>query len=443
MTMKLKIIIFSMAAIIMTACGSDDDPNDFTPVEAQIYAELPGVEETRSDISAFSSGDKIGITGIYNSSTVMNNANLCYQYTGSGSAWSASSDENKFWFLNTSTVSFSAYYPYSSSVSSSGTLSIDDSDDYLYATGSGSCSSSGKVTLGNFSHCLSKVNFNFVAGNGLTSSDLTSKSFTVSSLKRSGTFNTRTGAVTLGSTTSDLSLSIGTSCSASANVLPQTATLKLKITLNDATYTATIGSVTFKAGYEYTYNITINRIGLTVSSCSINNTWTSGASASYTASKQYRIGAITSASSVGIGYFAYTDGSFDSKDIAVLTDKKKNNCKGIVFITGDSRSDIYVVGLEGGESEYNSSFWNSENIPSIAQFQVIYNNLSTLNSSLKKVGGDELWTNTYWTNEQDSDPEYSYAMAYNLSTGGKVWIRWSNVYNYTYDIRYVYNCNSF
>jgi hypothetical protein len=287
------------------------------------------------------------------------------------------------------------------------------------------------------------VNFNFIAGDGFTTSDLTSKSFTVSGLKRSGTFNTRTGAITLGSTTSDLSLSTGTSRSVSAKALPQTATLTLKITLSNVTYTAIISSVIFKAGNEYTYNITVKKTGLTVSSCSINNTWTSGASDSYTASKQYRIGAITSASSVGIGYFAYTDGSFDSKDIAVLTDKKKNNCKGIVFITGDSRSDIYVVGLEGSESEYDSSFWKSENIPSRDQFKVIYKNLSTLNSSLKKVGGDELWKNTYWTNEKDSDPEYSYAIAFNLSTGNEVWIRWSNVYNDSYDIRYVYNCNSF
>lgn len=146
-------------------------------------------------------------------------------------------------------------------------------------------------------HKLSKINVNIAAGTGVALSSLKGASITLADVNLAGTANLTTGAVsTTGSTTSTLTFTTATadptgtfvsntstSCyTASAIIIPQTITSKdLTITLsNGSTYKYSL-SKAFAASTSYTFDITVNASGLSLTT-TISD-WTSGGTTTGTA----------------------------------------------------------------------------------------------------------------------------------------------------------------
>jgi hypothetical protein len=152
---------------------------------------------------------------------------------------------------------------------------------------------SGTVQL-TFKHCLSKININISAGDGITETDLQGATVTILNTTTGGTFNVQTGVVTAnGSQAAATPITAGTLevredtgvQGISAIIVPQTVSAgrqfisiryggdqqtpatELFYTLPQA------ASVDFAAGYSYTFNITAKKSGLTLDGSTITD-WT-------------------------------------------------------------------------------------------------------------------------------------------------------------------------
>jgi hypothetical protein len=154
---------------------------------------------------------------------------------------------------------------------------------------------SGTVQL-TFKHCLSKININISAGDGITETDLQGATVTILNTTTGGTFNVQTGVVTAnGAQAAATPITAGTLevredtgvQGISAIIIPQTFLagrrfISIKYGGDQQTpatelfYTLPHGqaaSVDFAAGYSYTFNITAKKSGLTLDGTTITD-WT-------------------------------------------------------------------------------------------------------------------------------------------------------------------------
>ena len=240
--------------LMLTACGNEDKTDNLLqePVEARVSASI-GSMATRAYDTTWENGDGIGITG-------GGYTDVRYEYYGS---WFVA-DAYAIYFHTTDDVNFTAYYPQGAETND---VTIDANTaqrkiDFLYGTGRGGVSTDGKVNF-SFSHRMSRLVLNFIAGDGVDLTDLSS--YTLSGLSMTGSFNTTTGIANATGAASDLTINVAGGTTSSSHILfPQEvseATLKVK--LEGQIYTATL---TFpkanavqglESGYSYIYNVTI------------------------------------------------------------------------------------------------------------------------------------------------------------------------------------------
>ena len=141
-------------------------------------------------------------------------------------------------------------------------------------------------------HKCSKININIAGGTGVALSSLVGASIKLADVNHAGSIDLRTGTVTEATppSTADLTFTTATAATgtfasdntkncytASAVIIPQTITAKdLTITLAGGTTTYKYSlTKTFDAGTAYTFDITVNAAGLTITT-SLSN-WTAGA----------------------------------------------------------------------------------------------------------------------------------------------------------------------
>ena len=151
-----------------------------------------------------------------------------------------------------------------------------------------------------FKHCLSKINLNILAGDGLTINDLNGAEVIIGGVNNSATFNVKTGEVTA-STEAEGSgiIELGRmtvdngAIAVSAIVIPQTigvGTDLFKIVVGPDTRTPTVyvytvqKAETFDTSAAYTYNITVKKSGISISSPTITD-WTDGGTANVDATQ--------------------------------------------------------------------------------------------------------------------------------------------------------------
>ncbi len=141
-----------------------------------------------------------------------------------------------------------------------------------------------------FKHLLTKVNINLTNGDGFSDSDLASAEVYILNTKTTTTFSVKNQSIGDASgSAQDIKVCTGTT--GSAIIVPQTLSantnfIKIKVGGGEYIYklTYTTGSSPFQASSVYTYNITVNKTGLEVSS---NITgWTSVGAVSGTATLQ-------------------------------------------------------------------------------------------------------------------------------------------------------------
>jgi hypothetical protein len=210
----------------------------------------------------------------------------------------------------------------------------------------------------------------------------------VSGLVKSGTFNTLTGkAASSGSTTTDITLSTGTSLTASTSAIPQVATITLKLSYSGSTYSVSLGSVTLTGGNEYCYNITVKKYEVLACSSSITS-WSNGASSTIASSKTY--GALRYPQNAGD--YMYSDGSYDLYT-TTLTSEKKSACTGVYIgeVNGVGRVITYV----GGYVYYYEIYEDYYKLGTVADCYFIYENITQINSSLENCGMNSVYNKNY------------------------------------------------
>ena len=277
--------------LMLTACSNEDMADNLLqePVEARVSASI-GSMATRAADTQWADGDAIGITGgIYTD----------IRYVYSNGSWTVDDASGPIFFQTPDKVNFTAYYPQGaagqqSTVPDEQTGFTPQSQiDFLYGTGTGGVSTGGKVDF-SFSHRMSRLVLNFIAGSDVDLADLSEytagsdvdladlSEYTLSGLSMTGSFDTATGEAKATGSASDLKMDATGITSSSLILFPQAVTeATLKVVLGGQNYTATL---TFpkanavqglESGYSYKYNVTIKKDGLTVSSATINN-WNDG-----------------------------------------------------------------------------------------------------------------------------------------------------------------------
>lgn len=273
--------------LMLTACSNEDMADNLLqePVEARVSASI-GSMATRAADTQWAAGDAIGITGGIYTDT---------RYVYSNGSWTVDDAAEPIFFQTPDDVNFTAYYPQGAetvdiTITAEQQSTVPDEQtgftpqsqiDFLYGTGTGGVRTGGKVDF-SFTHRMSRLVLNFIAGSDVDLADLSD--YTLSGLSMTGSFDTATGEAKATGTASDLTMDAAyiTSSSSSLILFPQAVTgATLKVVLGGQNYTATL---TFpkanavqglESGYSYKYNVTIKKDVLIVSKADINK-WGEG-----------------------------------------------------------------------------------------------------------------------------------------------------------------------
>lgn len=311
--MKTRNLLFAVAAIAMAACSNENE-TVMSPVALTVNADITDVNNTRVSGTSFSAGNTIGVSVKATEGST----------TGTNKKYTAETSDSKIvfnstdpiYFVDAKSVTFSAYYPYSETVTADApeitrnttgqTASDANQDDYdfLYDTADGSVANSG-ISM-TFSHMMSKLTLTFVAGKGVESDNDFFNKFTgtydVIGLIHNGKFNTSDGTTSFveGAVAEKITPAVPAqntdvtdkkeTKSSSIIIYPQPATsVKVALTYNSVNYVATLSipDGVFAAGNNYSYTVTLNQTGLTISSADITD-WAdkdkTGVSAEYDSS---------------------------------------------------------------------------------------------------------------------------------------------------------------
>jgi hypothetical protein len=292
--MKQKIAFMigacSMALAAMTSCSSDDMLNETTnnPSEAlNVIGSVEGLTTSRATDALWEAGDSIGLisTGIA--------SNAKYVTTNGDGVFSAADDGV---FLNDrSSHVFYAYYPYSKNVSSNNlTFNVCDSanvvaqkrNDIMVANGTASAS---YPTLQlQFKHAMARVIINVKTStdDGFEADDVFDSNCCamISSVYTSCSLDVTSSTVKACGTLSDLYLVAPTDNHENhvrqyvVYIAPQ-AGRKFNIIFyrgssKEQVYSVQLTSGSWVAGKSYTYNITVKREVLDLSSAATISDWT-------------------------------------------------------------------------------------------------------------------------------------------------------------------------
>ena len=276
--MKTRFFAFAALALTLAACNNDNENLNDGPVAAKFTADIYESVSTRvnQDGTDWTDGDCIGITGA---------GFINIPYVRESGQFVP--EDKTIYFNDTETKTFNAYYPYQSD---GGTVSVSTAADkqgsgidFLFASGATGDTHNPTVSFtdktdkggpdNSFHHCMSLIKFTFKAGDGLIFSETEPADYTLDGLKHEGTFDTATGTTAVTEAAeSPITMQLGGATTSQVIILPQgvNSSLELKVSFNGLDYTTTLPNPSkpkanmFSAGYAYTYNITLNNMGITV-----------------------------------------------------------------------------------------------------------------------------------------------------------------------------------
>ncbi len=303
-----KILSITAAALLFAACANDDElQGNNGPVAATITADISNSANTRATAveNTWTASDAIGVYATSNGITKADNKK--YVTADATGNFAAADDANTIYFLDTQDVTFSAYYPYSASLTDgklSWTMAEVEANkpgtaDILYTSGATASYASPNVkfdaTGHPFKHCMSLIEFVVNCGSGVSATANTLQSVTLKNIYTKGTFNTTTGATVADGNRDNYTHNFGVSLSADAAnrtfkvvMLPQSLQsnkMEIEVALKNGnvenTYKTTLTPSTdnqFKAGYKYTYTITVKNTSIIIENANIQawNTTTAG-----------------------------------------------------------------------------------------------------------------------------------------------------------------------
>ncbi|WP_195668987.1 fimbrillin family protein [Bacteroides intestinalis] len=304
--MKIKYLLAAAIVSGLAACSSDEPTNTGTEKDntALFTGSIEGAH-TRAYDQKWDPTDQIGITGTSGAKVY---TNLPYKYAGSGDE-TFTAAANKIYYQDGNEVQFTAYYPWSESLTAATTLTTIDTRkqadqkkfDFLYATATGSKGVSVSFT---FAHKMAKLVLTVKAGEDMTYSDVESAVCSLKNLLPEGTFDRTTGTATatdnpdaewtFANNSGDTDYNTPTVTKNEANksvaytliLFPQTfpstgGNLTFAATTGGNSYSAEIdlskvpnnGTNELKPGTQYNITINLNKTGLTVGTSTISQ-WT-------------------------------------------------------------------------------------------------------------------------------------------------------------------------
>lgn len=284
MKMKTRLFTFAALALALAACTNDNENLNDGPVAAVINAEISDAAATRASGTAWTGGDRIGVTDIGND-TRYGNVPFILKH-GKFEA-----EEKVIYIEDVKTHTFRAYYPYNAA---GGTLAAttdataqqnQPAIDFLFASGATGDKNSPVVSFtdktkdggadNSFHHRMSQITLTIEAGDGVDFSVIKPERYTLDGLKLTGTFNTADGIATAddGAQTGELTMELADGNLTSSVILfPQTAaSLPLTVNYRSQNYraTLTVPEGALKAGNNYTYTVKVRNRGIEVSQATI------------------------------------------------------------------------------------------------------------------------------------------------------------------------------
>lgn len=292
---KFKILYIAAAALLFAACANEEDGiGNSGPVAATVQADIVKNITRATTDDTWSKNDAIGVNVTSTGNTTGDNKK--YVTTNGDGTFEAADNNNIIYFKDNKETTFSAYYPYSESLTDGkmdwNMAAVEANQpckaDVLFASGATASKSSPTVNFTDaehrFKHCMSLVEFKIKPGQGVKYNNYKFDRFELKGIFTNGKFDTRTGSVETvgdrGSVWRDFDdVSFESEESFAYIMLPQSLEsnkmdIEIYLLLNDSEvkYTTPITPSTngqFEGGKKYTYNITVKNTGITIEKANI------------------------------------------------------------------------------------------------------------------------------------------------------------------------------
>lgn len=378
-------LAMAVAGVMLTACSKEEERGGERQTAATFTA---GIEpHTKAYDATWEKNDQIGITAYEGNGLVEDYQNIKCSFEGDGGSSVDWLPAQTYFYTGTEDVTFSAYYPFSQSVSgfkipvdgtNQGQTGEQKKIDFLYTSGAGS-QASPDVNF-RFTHRMAKLVFHIAREQENPNEDFTALNAVLDGVKLKGEFDVSTGVVTASEEpATEFQLThtgTGENRSVTLIVVPQEQpTSTLTITIGRNVYKANIPfTEALVAGKSYLFNITVKNTSLIVDNSEIAD-WGAGNGEG----KDIDAG-VSLPDAVKIGDYFYADGTWGS-----ILDEHKT-CIGLVFSTETSQKDKdrnwrngYVIALKDIENYYWSSatyaFSDESGLTNIPNFNSAYQNL--------------------------------------------------------------------
>ena len=294
---KFRFLYIAAAALLFAACANEEDGiGNSGPVAATVQADISNNIKTRgtADNNSWTAGDAIGVYATSSGNTTGDNKK--YVTTNGDGTFEAADNNNIIYFKDNKETTFSAYYPYSESLTDGkmdwNMAAVEANQpckaDVLFASGATASKASPTVNFTDaehrFKHCMSLVEFKIKPGQGVKYNNYKFNRLELKGIFRSGKFDTRTGSVETAGDRGPIILnfddvSFESEKSFAYIMLPQSLEsnkmdIEIYLLLNDSEvkYTTHITPSTngqFEGGKKYTYNITVKNTGITIEKANI------------------------------------------------------------------------------------------------------------------------------------------------------------------------------
>lgn len=294
---KFRFLYIAAAALLFAACANEEDGiGNNGPVAATVKADISNNIKTRgtADNDSWTAGDAIGVYA--SSSGYTTGDNKKYVTTNGDGTFEAADNNNIIYFKDNKETTFSAYYPYSESLTDGkmdwNMAEVEENQpcmaDVLFASGATASKASPIVNFTDiehrFKHCMSLVEFKIKPGQGVKYNNYKFNRLELKGIFRSGKFDTRTGSVETAGDRGSISrnfddVSFESEKSFAYIMLPQSLEsnkmdIEIYLLLNDSEvkYTTHITPSTngqFEGGKKYTYNISVKNTGITIEDANI------------------------------------------------------------------------------------------------------------------------------------------------------------------------------
>ncbi|MCP9612788.1 fimbrillin family protein [Coprobacter tertius] len=312
--MKFNSLFALAITATFVACSNDNDPKPISYGEMKLTNSIKELAVMRStgDLTTIQDTKILAnqAVGIFIDEIVSDGQNVSTplqytneQLTAGADGMLTPTGDGIYFPITGNSVSIYAYQPYNAAwndketaqqfavQSTQNTEASIANSDLLYGN-IASVSNTGSTTDIKFGHKLTKIIYSFTAGTGFNADDLNSATITIKNTKLKTSVIVKGGNMTDITADNDATDIIvksetDTHLTGSAIIIPQTVAagtqfMEVALKSGGKLYFKLDAEKVFAGGYKYTYNITVNPSGLTLSSSQVDG-WNDGGSDNGTA----------------------------------------------------------------------------------------------------------------------------------------------------------------